>query len=684
MVLFNYNGNLALESRWLWESGVMSEKKYYYHRKKLNVLNNKGCRSNNAIISYNSIESLPYNIKSKVDSKLEALGEFPTVKGLSSVDEAPKPSLFESYIKDDAVALDFFSKHDGEKLTAEKVQEHYLNAKILNAFHDLLTERTRWINAKGSGKLKRKSVFVTVLGDLKLLNTEKYPHTLPLTERNLRPKYKQYIAEGYRCLLHGNDGNQHTRIVTDRTENLLLALHRGCDEDAMFKEEVHAKYIDFIYGNVEFYDKDTGEMYKPEDFYHNGKPRAISQATVWNYLEGVVNSTATYADRLGNFDYMNKMHPKVLRKSGEYSLSKVSMDDSAMSRKIAGGWVNRYHAFDVVSGYWFRPVYCVRRKPTIADVEQVFRNMFCEVELLGMAVPGEIDVERFLMKDIAWLSEVFPFVTFNKTASSKRAEHSIKSLKYGVSHKNKHTRGRWYAKKEGYKSIRYKVDGDFVQTEYNPQTIIMDDLSDIDEHNNSLHPNQGKYAGMTRRDVFLSCVNPNLAKYEKRLIYKHIANETKNITIYNNDVILLNNGQYCLENYDMLDKLKPNNYKVDAYWLPNDDGYVSEAFLYQNEIYIGRVFNKNELAYNECKVEQTEDDLAKQLEQFKRNAQFSKKIKDRRSPIPKIFERDRIQVEELQKIILSDNDYIVQEAEQEECAIYEHNPERVRELAYAI
>jgi len=41
-------------------------------------------------------------------------------------------------------------------------------------------------------------------------------------------------------------------------------------------------------------------------------------------------------------------------------------------------------------------------------------------------------------------------------------------------------------------------------------------------------------------------------------------------------------------------------------------------------------------------------------------------------------------VEELQKIILSDNDYIVQEAEQEECAIYEHNPERVRELAYAI
>ena len=192
------------------------------------------------------------------------------------------------------------------------------------------------------------------------------------------------------------------------------------------------------------------------------------------------------------------------------------------------------------------------------------------------------------MQDIAWLSEVFPFVTFNKSATAKRAEHCIRTLKYGVSHKNKHSKGRWFAKGQSYKSIRHKVKGDFVEDEYNPQVIIADDLADIDQHNNSLHPNQEKYKGMTRKDVFLQRVNPTLAKPEKRIIYKYIANETE-VNIYNNDAILLNNGQYCLENYDMLDKLQPNNYSVTAYWLPQDDGYVCEAFLYQGETYIGRV-----------------------------------------------------------------------------------------------
>ena len=680
-VLFKYNGILALESKWLWKSKVITEHDYYYYSKKLTVLRRSapGCP---AIISY---ESLPYNIKNKVDIKLKELGELPSGSTLSSSqDESPKPSFFEGYIKDDAKALDFFTKYDDGKLTPAKIQEHYLNAKILNAFRDISAERTNLRNAKTTSKFKC-SVFTSVLEDLKLLNREKYPHTIPLSERNLRPKYKQYISDGCKSLLHGNDGNQRTRIVTDKTENLLMSLYRGCNENAMFIEEVRAKYEDFVYGKVEFYDEITGEIYKPEDFYYKSKPRSISKATTWNYLKDIVNATTTYADRQGNFDFMNKMHPKVLRKAGEYSLSKVSMDDATLSRKINDGWVNRYHAVDVVSGYWFRPVYCVKRKPTIADVEQVFRNMFCEIETYSMPVPGEIDVERFLIKDIAWLNEVFPHITFNPSPTSKRAEHSIKSLKYGTAHKNKHSRGRWYARGEAYKSIRYKVNGDFIEKEYHPQTIVMDDLEDIDQHNNSLHPNQTKYAGMTRKDVFLQCVNPNLAKPEKRLIYKHIANESK-ATIRNNDVISLNNGIYCLENYDMLDRLKSNNYTVSAYWLPNDDGYVSEAFLYQGETYIGRVFNKKELAFNECKVEQTDEDRAKKLEQLKRNANFDKKIKERKSLIYNIYELERSDAEKLRDIITSKNDYIVSEVEEvpDDNYVYEHNPEHVRELALAI
>ena len=168
-ILFDYNGNLALESKWLWENEVISYNNYNVsvQRKKITVLQRSAPRQP-AIIAYNP---LSHNIKNKIDAKLKELGELPTVLSHPSTSEnAPKPSFFEQYIKDDATALDFFTNHDNGKLKPEKIREFYLNAKILNAFRDLLTERTRWINAHGSGSLKRKSVFDTVLGDLKLLD----------------------------------------------------------------------------------------------------------------------------------------------------------------------------------------------------------------------------------------------------------------------------------------------------------------------------------------------------------------------------------------------------------------------------------------------------------------------------------------------------------------------------------
>ena len=621
--VFEYNGNLALESSFLWETGIMSYDNYKYYKKEGKIVPlQRGCRSTTAIISYNDLH---FNIKRKVDTKLKEIGLIKEVENKEVV------CLFERFIEPDQVAMDYFNmRFEGDE---QKIKRYYTNAIVITGLQNLLVRRSAERKARNISGRKDAGLFTSIIVDLKSLNKEKYPHTLPLSERNLRPLMREFNARGYEALIHANEGNDHTRLVCERTENLILALWRSCDKP--FVKMVHQKLMDFVNGKVSFYDQQTGELYQPEEFSYKGRRLDISEATVWHYVKKHFNNLSTYTDRNGNFDYYTTKRPKHERRNGDFSFSKVSADDSVLSRKGDQVWVARYHAVDVVSQYWFRPAYVVGGKPTVETVIEMYRNMFCEIDLLGLAIPGEMDIEHHLMKDIDWLKEVFPFVYFNPSPTSKRAEHSIRALKYGVAKKNGHTRGRWYAKHEAYKSVRTKVKGDFIEPEYDPRTIIADDLADIDEHNNQLHPNQKKYPGMTRREVMMFCVNPQLPKMDRSIMWKHIGN-ADDCTIYNSDYVMAANTKFNIANFNDLNKLKPNNYKVTAYWLPEEDGSVKEVIIYQGDTYIGRAYNRMSVSYNECKVEMTDQDHENKLHQDKRAAKFDKIVKERKNEIPKI------------------------------------------------
>jgi len=261
--------------------------------------------------------------------------------------------------------------------------------------------------------------------------------------------------------------------------------------------------------------------------------------------------------------------------------------------------------------------------------------MFIELSQMGLPMPGELEVEHHLMKDFDWLDKLFPFVRFCQSPTEKRAEHGIKSLKYGVSHINGNTRGRWYAKHEAYKAVRYKKDGDFIEPEYQAQHIIARDLKDIEEHNNTLHPNQKRFPGLTRRDVLVRFYNKKLKKIEPWYMYQFVGNETE-CTIYNNDYVKAANSEFEIEDFNDLKNLKANSNKVIAYWLPESDGSVTHCYIYQDGNYIGRAVNRGKYAYNESAYERDETDEENMLHQNKRNAKFDKVIRDRRNDIPKI------------------------------------------------
>lgn len=568
--------------------------------------------------------------------------------------EQQKTSLAYSVELDTAARtyyLDEYRKPDGAPLDMPIVEEYTNRASILNGLRRGLEKQVA-ARAKAGKRMKMGEFWEQAVA---WYNNQlvKYPCAKVTNARSLERVFKSYVNEGYVALIHGNQGNDNSRKVSTSIENLLLAIWRT--QDKPFIKTVHQRYLEFVSGTKEIFDRSTGEVFNPADFRHKGRAMEITEATVWSYLKDVTNNTAVYAERNGNFDYVNSKRPKHQRKIGRFSLSKISMDDVALSRQSIRGWVYKYIAVDVVSGYWFRPAYVVG-KPTANTVIESFRNMFCELNTLNMPMPGELEVEYHLMQDFDWLRELFPFVRFCESPTEKRAEHAIKAFKYGTSKREGHTRGRWYANHEAYRSVRNKTAGDFIEDKLQPQTIIADDLADIEKHNNELHPLQKTYPGMTRRDVLLSQVNPKLNQIEPCRLYQFIGNATET-SIVNNDYVRVNDTMYNIADFSTLRRLRPNNYEVMAYWLPDADGTTSKVYLYQGNTYIGEATDRFADAYNENAIERTDADHAAMLNQNKRIAKFDKQVRDRRTAIPKIgtITRDESRkLDELQTIIIEE------------------------------
>ena len=460
--------------------------------------------------------------------------------------------------------------------------------------------------------------------------------------RSFERVFKAYCNEGYASVVSGRLGNDSARKVSVKAENLIVALWRTNGKP--FKERVWELYMEFVTGDRELYDKETGEVFRPDDFRHKGRTLELSQATVWAYVSQAMNTTAVYADRNGNFAYQNTLRPKHVRKVGNWSLSKISMDDVALSRQTWDGkWVYKYIAVDVLSGYYFRPSYVVG-KPGRKEVVECFRNMFRELTERGLPMPGELEVEHHLMEDIEWLNEVFPFVRFCASATEKRAEHNIRALKYGAAKDAGHTNGRWYARSEAYSSTRKKVDGDYELggVRLTAEQIIADDLADIERHNTELHKRQKTFPGMTRRDVLVQRVNPELKPVEERYLLHYIGERT-DTSIVNNNRLQVKGEQFELTDYACIGRLKPNSKRVEAYYMPRvpaegnkADAVIERVYLWQGETYIGEAENMEKWRYNEFAAERTDADREAMLHQQKRVAKFDKMVRERRAELPKV------------------------------------------------
>lgn len=523
---------------------------------------------------------------------------------------------------------DWAARHHSDKATAELAMKYAVNASVLNCCIRLFE------NARMRKQLMGENYnWAEMAATIETLRQE-FGHDLPASTLRFRKKVNEYKQWGYEALISSKFGNQCARKVDYKTERLILSIAR--QENKPFNTNVHEMYIQFVCRELDVFDPDTGELFNPDDFTDkNGDPKELSESTIANVLNKPSNKMLLHAALDSWTTFMHEQMPHVHRHGGEWSLSQITMDDVDLTRKLKDTKlrVHAYYAYDVVSQCVIGASYG-RKKDQMLVVE-CFRDMFRLIDRNGWGIPAGIEVENHLMTEykegFLQAGVAFSFVRFcaPQNSQEKYAEQMNGAKKRSIIHKNHTGIGRFYGKgkwRTESKKISDETNDTWEDQEYYTfEQLVADDRADNYEWNHALHPDQKKFKGMTRWDVLMGRVNPTLKPMDKRTLSRYIGEKVAT-SIRRNSTVRVCYEDWWLSDTSVLERLEPNNMKVEAYYLPDEEGRATDVYLFQGERYIDKV-EKVE-TYNRVMAEQTEDDDAKFIEQRKKIAKFGKYVRE--------------------------------------------------------
>nr|DAX56551.1 MAG TPA: transposase [Caudoviricetes sp.] len=613
-----YGNKLCISYPEFVDSGIVSVANYKQlaSRGRIDVVRHGGGASGCCALI--SIDSLPSKYKAAVE------------KMYPGGDEVRIKTWVLSNYEMDQAAVAFF--HDRSKtgidLDEKKKREYIINASVLNCCIKLY-ERARDSQRLFGGRYNWDMMAKTI----ETLR-EELGHTLPASTLRFRKKVNDYKRNGYGCLISGKFGNQSARKVDYKTKQLVRGL--AVLPNKPYNSNVHEMYISFVCGELDVYDPKTGELFNPDDFTDkNGDPKFLSESTINNILNEPATKMLIEKSLSSWSTFMHEQKPYMHRHSGQFSLSQITMDDVDLTRKLKDTKqrVHAYYAYDVVSQCVIGASYA--RKKDERLVVDCFRDMFRLIARNDWGIPAGIEVENHLMSQykegFLKAETVFQFVRFCAPLNSqeKYAEPLNGAKKRSVIHKNHEGIGRFYGKgkwRQEYQKISDETNELYEDKEYFTwEQLVADDRKDNEEWNNMLHPNQKMYPGMTRWQVLEANINPNLLPYDARTLAYHIG-ERVETSIRRNSTVRVAHEDWWLSSTSVLERLEPNNYKVTACYLPDDEGAPQEVFIYQKGKYIDTVEKVN--TYSRVMAEQTEEDQAAFVEQQKKIAKFNKYVED--------------------------------------------------------
>ena len=617
-----YDGRICIRPSELEAAGIMTQEycRQLASRGRLTMARRGGGAKNHYALVV--VDSLPTQHLEEVKEKL------------GSGDEVLAAGWFRENYERDQAAVAWFNDRQkcpiefkDEKKRRQWVEECVVNASVLNCCIRLHSRASDFQRILGNTYQWEK--MTKAVESLR----EQFGHTLPTSMFRFRKKVAQYRKEGYASLISGKFGNQTARRMTHREEQVILGI--ACLENQPYNTTVREMYIMFLTGELDVYDITTGELFDPETFAKKGEePWIPSDATIANYLNRPKNKMLIEKRHRSRTAFMHEQMPHMHRHNGEFSLSQITMDDVDLPRRMKGNErVHAYYAYDVVSQCRIGASY--GRKKDERLVVDCFRDMFRLIERNGWGMPAGIEVEQHLMsqyKDGFLRAGVaFPFVHFcaPQNSQEKYAEPLNGAFKRSIAHKNHASIGRFYGK--GKNRVESKKISDETNETYEDQQyytfeqLVADDRADNLEWNNTLHPNQKKYPGMTRWDVLVANVNPTLQQFDKLTLSRYIG-ERVETSIRRNSTVRVCYEDWGLSSPEILEQLEPNNYKVTAYYLPDENGAPQDVYIFQGDRYIDKV--EKVQTYNRVMAEQTEEDVANYIEQRKKVAKWGKYIDD--------------------------------------------------------
>ncbi len=597
---------------------IMSEPNYKQlkMRGQINVVRAGKGLGNYALVE---VATLPVRFKERIKEKY------------GDMEQNVLKDWFGQHYRLDAKAREFYTRFrfgDGGTLPPEKINEYTVNASVLQAVVAVVSDTNIMRRAMHGPAVN----WGEIVGVISFYQAET-GHTLPKSAHRFRDTVKQFQAEGYEVLISKKFRNQNTRKVSYNIERLILSL--DSQPERPYNTTVAEMYNMFVKGELTVADPETGEVFEPSRFVDKkGNPLVLSEATIANYLNTPKNRALRAKLHDTQWDFNNQYRPYHLRAHAVYALSKVSLDDRDLPRPMHNGQrVKAYYAGDVVSGCIVG--YAYNRLKTRDLFIDCMRNMFRTLDRNGMYMPMELEVEHHLVESFSdglmKAGVVFPMVRWCNPGNSreKRQEHINRAKKYGAEKLLQVGIGRWYAKLEANRPKIEKVydekNDTYKEKSYTYEELVADDIASIELYNHQLHPNQKMYPGMTRWDVLCARQNPDLRPWDKSYLYRYIGEKTVT-TIRQNMYVTVQYEQFGLPSPDVIGKLEPRNLKVDAYWLPDADGKVTEVYLWQGDEFI--CVCKPVAKYNEATCEQTEADKAAYVEQSKYVSQFDKMMKD--------------------------------------------------------
>ncbi len=527
-----------------------------------------------------------------------------------------KRNELEELIKPDTKAANYFASHlkpNGKHLSFSKQIEKTTSAMIFNAIDKLLKERGARLKNKTKAWINISEAINDLATKKRSDGTRKWKFNLPENPKSLQRKFRKYLNDGYSCFIHGLEGKGNAKKMTADIERLIISLY--CLPNKPFMNKVHDMYLQFLGGAIDVFDIKTGEVFNREDFYVNGKPVDISVKTIWNCLKAIKNDNVIKRARNGFYDFSHKSRPHVDRYAPTFSMSKISLDDRDIghTKMPNGKTVKAYYAFDDLSGAMIGISHSKKKDHNL--YLDCLKNMFRFLSHNKIGIPMEMEVEHHLVRDfregLMKAGEVFPFVRWCRPTNSqeKYAERQIGIKKYGVEKDNNQNVGRHYAKRDSNRITNQKIFDEQNNNYKNPTAsyseIVLQDLKEMEDYNNSPHSDQEKFEGMTKLEVLLLNLNPDLPPLDKSLLAKYIGYKEP-LKIMRNQYVQLGKKNWQLDGTYALDLLAPNNYRVDAYYIPNKNGDIEEVFIYQNGQFICECHHKP--SFNRAKAEWKEKD----------------------------------------------------------------------------